>query len=105
ASLLAGKLHAVLQRSYTKGRDLYDLLWYLSDPTWSPPNLDMLNNALRQSGWEGSPLTEANWRQRIRERLLELDWPRAVTDLRPFLESPEELDLLTLQNALRVLGY
>jgi len=105
ASLLAGKLHAVLQRSYTKGRDLYDLLWYLSDPTWSPPNLDMLNNALRQSGWEGSPLTEANWRQRIRERLLELAWSRAVTDLRPFLESPEELDLLTLQNALRVLGY
>ena len=34
ASLLAGKLHAILQRPYTKGRDLYDLIWYLSDPTW-----------------------------------------------------------------------
>ena len=32
ASLLAGKLHAVLQRPYTKGRDLHDLVWYLSDP-------------------------------------------------------------------------
>ena len=32
ASLLAGKLHAILQRPYLKGRDLYDLLWYLSDP-------------------------------------------------------------------------
>ena len=32
ASLLAGKLHAVLQRPYTKGRDIYDLVWYLSDP-------------------------------------------------------------------------
>lgn len=29
ASLLAGKLHAVLSRKYTKGRDLYDLAWYL----------------------------------------------------------------------------
>jgi len=32
ASLLAGKLHAILQRTYVKGRDMYDLLWYLSDP-------------------------------------------------------------------------
>ncbi|MFC2079826.1 nucleotidyl transferase AbiEii/AbiGii toxin family protein, partial [Candidatus Bipolaricaulota bacterium] len=26
-SLMAGKLHAVLSRRYTKGRDIYDLLW------------------------------------------------------------------------------
>jgi predicted nucleotidyltransferase component of viral defense system len=38
ASMLAGKLHAVLQRSYLKGRDLYDLLWYLIDPNWPAPN-------------------------------------------------------------------
>jgi hypothetical protein len=50
ASLLAGKLHAILQRPFTKGRDLYDLLWYLSDPGWPAPNLAMLNNALRQAG-------------------------------------------------------
>ena len=30
------------QRSYTKGRDLYDLIWYLSDPEWPPPNLLLL---------------------------------------------------------------
>ena len=46
ASLLAGKLHAVLQRPYLKGRDVYDTLWYLSDPTWPAPNFTMLNNAL-----------------------------------------------------------
>ena len=34
ASLLSGKLHAILQRPYTKGRDIYDLLWCLSDPLW-----------------------------------------------------------------------
>ncbi len=45
ASMLAGKIHAVLQRPYTKGRDLYDLLWYLSDSSWPSPNLEMLNNA------------------------------------------------------------
>src|SRR5207237_623298 len=41
-SLLAGKLHAVLQRPYVKGRDLFDLIWYLADPDWSPPNLTLL---------------------------------------------------------------
>ncbi len=54
ASLLAGKLHAILQRPYVKGRDVYDLLWYLSDPTWPPPNLVMLNNALQQTGWQNT---------------------------------------------------
>ncbi len=57
ASLLAGKLHAFLQRSYTKGRDLYDLLWYLSDPTWPEPNMALLNNALAQTNWPGGELT------------------------------------------------
>ncbi|MDE2794197.1 MAG: nucleotidyl transferase AbiEii/AbiGii toxin family protein [Gemmatimonadota bacterium] len=31
ASLLAGKLHAMLRRPWTKGRDVFDLGWYLSD--------------------------------------------------------------------------
>ena len=54
ASLLAGKLHAVLQRPFLKGRDLYDLIWYLSDKDWPDPNLVLLNNALNQTGWTGS---------------------------------------------------
>jgi predicted nucleotidyltransferase component of viral defense system len=52
ASLLAGKLHAVLQRPYLKGRDVYDLMWYLSDPDWPAPNLTLLSNALQQTGWQ-----------------------------------------------------
>jgi len=52
ASLLAGKLHAILQRPYLKGRDLYDLAWYLSDREWPAPNLEYLNNALLQTGWQ-----------------------------------------------------
>ena len=60
ASLLAGKLHAVLQRPYTKGRDLYDLVWYLSDPDWPPPNLALLNAALRQTGWAGMEMGARN---------------------------------------------
>ena len=103
ASLLSGKLHAILQRDYPKGRDLYDLLWYLSDPGWPLPNLTLLNNALRQTGWKGADLTLVKWRETIRRRLKTLKWERAVADVRPFLERRAEVDLLTPENLMRLL--
>jgi len=103
ASLLAGKLHAILQRPYLKGRDLYDLLWYLSDPDWPAPNLTLLNNALEQTGWPGPRLTQATWREAVRERLQAVDWAQAVTDVRPFLESGADANLLTPENLMGLL--
>lgn len=104
ASMLAGKLHALLQRPYTKGRDLYDLLWYLSDPNWPAPNLALLNNALRQTGWPGSEMTEENWRPVLADRLQRLNWERVVDDVRPLLDPGAGLDLLTLKNILQVVN-
>ena len=103
ASLLAGKLHAVLQRSYTKGRDLYDLIWYLSDPTWPPPNLALLNAALRQTDWAGAELNARTWRETVAARIDVLDWDRAVADVRPFLERTADVESLTKENATRLL--
>ncbi len=103
ASLLAGKLHAILQRPYLKGRDVYDLLWFLSDPTWPPPNLTMLNNALRQTGWRGPTVTWANWREVVWQRLAALPWDRVIEDARPFLEREADVALLTRENVTRVL--
>jgi len=94
ASLFAGKLHAILQRPYPKGRDLYDLVWYASDPAWPSPNLVLLNNALSQTGWTGPLLTISNWKQTTRERLQGIDWGRVAADVQPFLENPAELDLI-----------
>ena len=104
ASLLAGKLHALLQRPYLKGRDIYDLLWYLSDPNWPPPNLPLLNNALDQTGWPGPLLTQDNWPEMVKERLATPQWDQVVADVRPFLEPSADLGLLTRENVLRVLG-
>lgn len=104
ASLLAGKVHAIIQRSFTKGRDLYDLLWYLSDPDWPDPNLALLNNALSQTGWKGPALTERTWRAIMRQRVEKLDWRGVRDDVWPFLERTEELDLLTRENLLRLLN-
>ena len=104
ASLLAGKLHAVLQRPYTKGRDLYDLIWYLSAPDWPAPNLPLLNAALRQSGWDGAELTPDSWRTTLRERLDAMDWRQVGADAGPFLERQEEVGLVTKRNALGLLA-
>lgn len=103
-SLLSGKLHAVLQRSFAKGRDIYDLLWYLSDPTWPDPNLILLNNALAQKKWNGGLLTEENWKKQIFRRLQGLNWSTIVNDVRPFIEPSFDLNLLTLGTFEKILN-
>lgn len=103
ASLLAGKLHAVLQRPHLKGRDLSDLFWYLSDPNWPAPNLTLLNNALEQTNWLGGHLNDSNWRAAVRGRLMGISWEQARNDVRPFLEIHANLDLLDGENLLRLL--
>lgn len=103
ASLLAGKLHAILQRSYIKGRDIYDLLWYLIDPTWPEPNLILLNNALAQTNWNDRPLTTENWKDMIWQRLNAQNWTAIANDVRPFVEPSFDLNLLTRDNIKRIL--
>jgi hypothetical protein len=103
-TLLAGKLHAVLQRGYAKGRDLYDLFWYLSDPDWPEPNLVLLNNALQQSGWPGNQLTETSWRATVEKQVHAIDWAQAIRDVYPFLEPGVDPGPLTRENLLRVLA-
>lgn len=104
ASLLAGKLHAVLQRPYAKGRDIYDLIWYLSDPGWPEPNLALLNNALAQTGWEGAEITASNWREMLRRRLAVFQWPRIRQDVQPFLETSADAALLTAESLNELLS-
>lgn len=103
ASLLAGKLHAILQRPFLKGRDVYDLLWYLSDPDWPAPNLELLNHALLQTGWSGPAMTEESWRGAVRERLQMATWERAIADVRPFLEPIADTSILTLEHVTGLL--
>jgi hypothetical protein len=102
-SLLAGKLHALLARPYTKGRDLFDLVWYLADSTWPEPNLTFLNNALVQTGWQGPELTSANWRRNVLARLEKIHWDQAVKDVTPFLERSQDVRLLTFENVTNLL--
>ena len=103
ASLLAGKLHAVLMRKYTKGRDLYDLAWYLADQNWPIPNLVQLNNALRQTGWGGSAATPENWRGLVRDKLDTVDWKQVLQDVTPFLARSQDAALVSREILLPLL--
>jgi hypothetical protein len=103
ASLISGKIHAILQRPYLKGRDIYDLFWYLSDPNWPEPNLVLLNNALAQTNWGEGEVTRENWRKFVNERIQQFNWTVILNDVSPFVEPGFDLDILTRENLVKVL--
>ncbi len=103
ASLLAGKLHAILVRGYAKGRDYYDLMWYVSDPGWPKPNMVLLRNALLQTGWDIERVHSMDIGSMLVERFTDVDWSAVRRDIAPFLERPAEAELLNERDMLGLL--
>jgi predicted nucleotidyltransferase component of viral defense system len=97
-SHFAGKIAAFLTRPYTKGRDVYDLVWFRSKWKELLPNLALLNNALAQKKTYEASITEVNWIEAVATKAARLDWDDAVRDVLPFLEDPREADLLGPKN-------
>ncbi|MBI2996305.1 MAG: nucleotidyl transferase AbiEii/AbiGii toxin family protein [Candidatus Melainabacteria bacterium] len=95
-SLMAGKLHAVMCRKYTKGRDFYDLLWYLTKKTI--PNIKLLNNSIIQTEKEDWAITEVNWKEILSGKLKKLNYKKIRNDASPFLQTKEEADLITFSS-------
>jgi len=90
-SLFAGKLHACFYRSYTKGRDIYDLFWYLGRKV--QPNFELLNNAIAQSRRRAPGVDAGNFRRFMLERAGKIDMAAARKDVEKFLEDKSELRL------------
>ncbi len=90
-TLFAGKSHALLCRSYEKGRDWYDFLWYMGNKT--PLNYRRLSAALNQTGpWEGQNITiDRNWYiDEMKKRIGGIDWARIKNDVAPFISRQEQ---------------
>ncbi len=100
SSCMAGKIHAVLARSYAKGRDLFDLVWYLTRPDRPSPNFELLGHALGQTGWEGPLIEPGTWRRVLLDRVTSLDWSAVIRDVEPFLEDSGDRQLLDRQTIL-----
>jgi len=95
-TFLAGKLHAILRRPFTKGRDYYDLLFYLSRWPANEPNYPYLNNALAQSGGPAQSISKANWRAVVLNFMADVSFKTIRQDIEPFIENTNELKLINL---------
>jgi predicted nucleotidyltransferase component of viral defense system len=93
-SLFAGKCNAILTRTYLKGRDWYDFLWYARQQTGI--NFDLLKSSLRQFGpysdMNISPSSE--WLiHELRKKIVSIDWVKARVDVDRFLSDRERHSL------------
>jgi predicted nucleotidyltransferase component of viral defense system len=98
-SLLAGKIHAVLCRPYTKGRDVFDLLWYMGRGT--QPNIKLLANALKQAGpWKNQKIKiSSQWViNQLITKIENTDFDAIRADVRRFLRETDSGTLLALRS-------
>jgi len=97
SSLMAGKVHALISRKYSKGRDWYDLLWYLSHRPPTAPNLVLLQSALDQTQGIGTVWSK-DWRGLLLNKVNDLDFSALFQDVEPFLERPLDARLISAEN-------
>ncbi|MEW5758844.1 MAG: nucleotidyl transferase AbiEii/AbiGii toxin family protein [Candidatus Omnitrophota bacterium] len=100
SSLFAGKLHAVFSRKYTKGRDFFDIGWYLSKWKGLAPNFALLKNSLTQTGYSGEFPNEQNWRDCLYKAIENTDWNKVKKDIENFLETQKDLEVFSKENIL-----
>lgn len=100
-SLMAGKLHALMCRKFVKGRDYYDLLWYLS--RGEVPNLILLQNALLQTEQTAPDFSKVKWETLLLEKLRKVDFKKVQGDVKNFLVSTAETELLVFESFERLL--
>jgi len=87
-SLFASKCHALLCRPYTKGRDWFDFVWYVSRRV--VPNYIHLTNAINQEGtWKKQNINVTkNWLVKaLISKIKTIDWVKAKRDTENFLRA------------------
>ena len=102
-SLFSGKLHALLCREYTKGRDWYDLLWYLTNIKDLEPNHLMLKRAIKQTCKRRIEIEKGNWKQILKQEIDQLDIEKVKKDVKPFLENHNEIEFLNKESLYQIL--
>ncbi len=95
-SLFAGKVHAILCRTWkgrVKGRDYFDFIWYITQKI--PLDLNYLTGALKQTGFlqDDERMTRDLLIQTLQEKFQAIDWQDAKNDIRPFIVDTSVLDI------------
>lgn len=94
--LFAGKLHAVLCRSWktrVKGRDWYDMAWYVARSI--PCHITHLEARMRQSGHylNLEKLSEEKIKQLLKKKINSLKIDNAKNDVKNFLKDPGAIEI------------
>lgn len=100
-SLYALKLHACFYRKYTKGRDFYDMIWYLGKKL--EPNYVLLNNAVKQTQGKNPHINADKFKDFLADKLADVDFPKIRKDVERFLEDKTELRLFNRKLILGML--
>ena len=95
-SLFAGKMHALLCRSWktrVKGRDWYDFVWYVGRGT--ELDLSHLEIRMRQSGHcdEETELDESSFKRMLAEKISELNVVDARSEVERFVKDRPALEV------------
>jgi predicted nucleotidyltransferase component of viral defense system len=100
-SLYASKLHACFFRKYIKGRDYYDLVWYIGKKI--KPNYMLLNNAIKQTEGYDLKLNSQNFNDFLLSKLAKINFTKIKKDVERFLEDRTELKFLEFDIIKRTL--
>ena len=95
-SLFAGKIHAILCRNWqtrTKGRDLYDYIFFLANNT--KVNIDLIKNKLIDSKYINSnDKFDINiLKELLIKKFHEIDYKESKEDVIPFIKNINSLDM------------
>jgi predicted nucleotidyltransferase component of viral defense system len=94
--LFAGKMHAILCRQWkkrVKGRDWYDLIWFIKNKM--ALHLAHLAARMIQSKHleADQSLDSHTLTHLLEQRIAQIDWDQAKSDVKPFLQDPEQLSI------------
>jgi len=101
-SLFATKLHAILFRRYIKGRDYYDLLFYLGKKV--RPSLKLFQNAVKQTHPDQLFPSLRQVYEALQKKIGSIDDPVMRRDVEPFLLNPEESRFIRKDIMLKALS-
>ena len=95
-SLLAGKIHAILCRGWktrTKGRDLYDYVFFLANET--RVNIELIRNKLLESNYieKNSEFNIDILKEMLIKKFNEIDYQDAKEDVKPFIKDVNSLNI------------
>ncbi|MBI4235334.1 nucleotidyl transferase AbiEii/AbiGii toxin family protein [Candidatus Peregrinibacteria bacterium] len=87
-TMFAGKICAVLNRAYTKGRDFYDLIWYLNRKM--EINIGYINRSFKQAGLKEQFKNRKEVIAALEAKITKVNTADIMKDIGRFLQDPSD---------------